>query len=115
MLVIGSGGAGLRCAIELKDRKVEVLIVGKCGRREAHTVLATGGINAALGNMDSEDNWRIHAADTIKDGGGINDIEAVKILCKQAPEIVRELEKWGVGFHKENGKISQRFFWGGYL
>jgi len=73
--------------------------------------MATGGINAALGNMDSKDSWRLHAADTIKDGGHINDPNAVRLLCKNAPSVVKELSKWGTRFHREkNGKISQRFF-----
>jgi len=111
VLIIGSGGAGLRAAIELYDNKVDVLVVGKCKRRDAHTVMATGGINAALGNMDPEDSWQLHAADTIKDGGFINDPNAVKILCKNAAFAVKELEKWKCPFHKEkNGKITQRFF-----
>ena len=111
VLVIGSGGAGLRCAIELHDNKVDVLVVGKCKKRDAHTILATGGINAAFGNMDSKDSWQLHAADTIRDGEHINDPVAVKILCKNAPKSVNELAKWGCPFHREkNGKISQRFF-----
>ncbi|MBX4212466.1 FAD-binding protein [Candidatus Pacearchaeota archaeon] len=111
VLVIGSGGAGLRAAIEIHDSGVDVLVVGKCAKRDAHTILATGGINASLGNMDSQDSWQLHAADTIKDGGHINDTDAVLELCKNAPYAVRELEKWGTSFHKEkNGKISQRFF-----
>ena len=111
VLIIGSGGAGLRCAIELYDDKVDVLVVGKCKRRDAHTILATGGINAALGNMDPKDSWQLHAADTIKDGGQINDPKAVKILCKNAPMAVEELVRWRARFHREkNGKISQRFF-----
>jgi len=111
VLIIGSGGAGLRAAIELKDNNVDVLVVGKCKKRDAHTVLATGGINAALGTMDTQDSWTLHAADTIKDGGYLNNPEAVKTLCKNAPYAVKELADWGVKFHKEkNGKISQRFF-----
>jgi len=111
VLVIGSGGAGLRTAIELFDSKVDVLVVGKCKKREAHTILATGGINAALGNMDKEDSWQLHAADTIRDGGGINDPIAVEVLCKNAPSAIKELVKWGAKFHREkNGKITQRFF-----
>jgi succinate dehydrogenase / fumarate reductase, flavoprotein subunit len=111
VLVIGSGGAGLRTAIELKDRGIDVLVVGKCKKRDAHTILATGGINAALGNLDPKDRWEIHAADTIRDGGGINDPKSVEILCKNAPRAIKELAKWGCPFHKEkNGKISQRFF-----
>jgi len=82
VLVIGSGGAGLRTAIELHDNGVDVLVVGKCKKRDAHTIMATGGINAALGNMDPKDSWQLHAADTIKDGGDINNPTAVKTLCK---------------------------------
>ena len=107
VLIIGSGGAGIRAAIELKDRKKDVLVVGKCKIRDAHTIMAKGGINAALSN---EDSWKIHAADTIKDGGMINNPEAVEILCKNAPNAVKELDKWGANFHKENGKITQRLF-----
>jgi len=85
--------------------------VGKCKKRDAHTVMATGGINAALKNMDSKDNWRLHAADTIKDGGYINDQIGVKILCKNAPAAIKELKNWGVHFNTEkDGRISQRFF-----
>ncbi len=110
VLIIGSGGAGLRAAIELFDNKVDVLVVGKSKKREAHTRMAAGGINAALGNMDPEDSWQQHAADTIKDGGFINDPVAVKLLCKHAPEAVKELDKWGMKFNKTKGKITQRFF-----
>ncbi len=111
VLVIGSGGAGLRCAIELADSKVDVLVVGKCKKRDAHTIMATGGINAALGNMDPQDNWRIHAADTIRDGGYINDMRGVMLLCKNAPDAVKELADWGTHFHREkDGRITQRFF-----
>jgi succinate dehydrogenase / fumarate reductase flavoprotein subunit len=111
VLIIGSGGAGLRAAIELADKKVDVLVVGKCKKRDAHTILATGGINAALGTMDKEDSWQLHAADTIRDGCFINDTDAVINLCKSAPSAVEELAKWGVDFHREkNGKITQRFF-----
>ena len=111
VLIIGSGGAGLRAAIELHDNKKDVLIVGKCKKRDAHTILATGGINAALGNMDEKDSWELHAADTIRDGGLINDANAVVLLCKNASGAVKELAKWGTKFHREkNGKITQRFF-----
>ncbi len=111
VLVIGSGGAGLRCAIALHDSGVDVLVVGKCKRRDAHTILATGGINAALGNMDPKDSWKLHAADTLRDGGMINDVQGVLLLCKHASRAVKELADWGVPFHREkNGRITQRFF-----
>ncbi|WP_129663430.1 FAD-binding protein, partial [Phytoactinopolyspora endophytica] len=66
-LVIGTGGAGLRAAIELTERGIDVLAVGKRRRQDAHTTLAAGGINAALGTLDPEDSWQQHAADTIKE------------------------------------------------
>lgn len=111
VLIIGSGGAGIRAAIEFADHKRDVLVVGKCKKRDAHTILATGGINAALGNMDSLDTWQLHAADTIRDGGFINDTDAVLTLCKNAPYAVQELARWGVKFHRErDGRITQRFF-----
>jgi succinate dehydrogenase / fumarate reductase flavoprotein subunit len=111
VLIIGSGGAGLRAAIELFDNGIDVLVVGKCKKREAHTKEAQGGINAALGNMDPEDRWEMHAADTIKDGDFINDAKAVETLCREAPRAIRELEEWGVPFNRdEKGKMLQRFF-----
>ncbi|MBS3138112.1 FAD-binding protein [Candidatus Woesearchaeota archaeon] len=111
VLVIGSGGAGLRAAIELHDKNIDVIVVGKCARRDAHTILATGGINAALKTMDKKDSWQLHAADTLRDGGEINNPKAVKLLCKHAPRAVQELVSWGMKFHREkNGRITQRFF-----
>lgn len=111
VLIIGAGGAGLRAAIELHDNGINVLIVGKSKRKDAHTVMAAGGINAALGTMDPEDNWRIHAADTLREGQMINDPELVMGLCKNAPSAIKELEKWGIQFHREpDGRLTQRFF-----
>lgn len=111
VLIIGSGGAGLRAAIELSDSGKDVIVVGKSEKRNAHTILATGGINASLATMDSADSWKTHAADTIRDGCFINDTDAVITLCKNANRAVNELAKWGTKFHREkNGKISQRFF-----
>jgi len=111
VLIIGSGGAGLRAAIELHKQHIDVLVVGKCARRDAHTILATGGINAALKTMDKKDSWQLHAADTLRDGGEINNSKAVELLCKHAPRAVQELASWGMKFHREtNRKITQRFF-----
>ena len=73
VLVIGTGGAGLRAAIELPEQGVHVLCVGKRRRDDAHTVLAAGGINAALGTMDPEDSWQQHAADTLREGYWLGD------------------------------------------
>jgi succinate dehydrogenase / fumarate reductase, flavoprotein subunit len=111
VLVIGTGGAGLRAAIELDDRGQRVLLLGKRPKADAHTVLAAGGINAALGTMDPQDTWQIHAADTLKEGRYLGDAEAVELLCREAPNAIAELERWGVPFHREaDGSISQRYF-----
>lgn len=112
ILIIGSGAAGLRSAIEAYDSGIrDVLLIGKCKRGDAHTVLATGGINAALGTMDPKDNYLIHAADTIKEGRFIADYKEVLVLCRNGPRAIRELVDWGMKFHKEkNGKLTQRFF-----
>ena len=111
ILVIGTGGAGLRAAIELDRLGRRVLLVGKRPKADAHTVLAAGGINAALATMDHEDTWLIHAADTLKEGRYLGDARAVEILCREAPGALDELLAWGVPFHREaDGRISQRFF-----
>src|SRR5574340_58152 len=86
ILVIGSGAAGLRAAIEAHDSGVnDVVVLGKCKKGDAHTVLATGGINAALGTMDPKDNYLVHAADTLKEGWFIADYREVLTLCRNAP------------------------------
>src|ERR687891_179087 len=95
ILIIGSGSAGLRAAIEAHDAGARVLILCKSTKGDPHTVLARGGINAALGTMDPEDNWMIHAADTLKEGEFLADYERVEALCKNAPDAVNELVKWG--------------------
>ena len=110
VLVIGAGAAGLRTAIELKDRKIDVVVVSKSAKRDPHTVLATGGINAALGNIDPDDSWLYHAYDTMKEGIYLSDPESVELLCKNAPSAVNELVNWGARFEKEKGKLVQRFF-----
>src|SRR5215212_9390009 len=111
VLIIGSGSAGLRAAIEAHDSGAHVLIVSKSRKGDPHTVLARGGINAALGTMDPEDNWMIHAADTLREGAFIADYERVEVLCKNAPGAVNELVNWGARFHREkDGRLTQRFF-----
>jgi succinate dehydrogenase / fumarate reductase, flavoprotein subunit len=111
VLIIGSGAAGLRAAIEAHDLGAEVVILGKCKRGDAHTVLATGGINAALGTMDPEDNPTIHLQDTWKEGRFIAPIEAVKTLCKNGPSAIQDLIDYGYKFHREkDGRLTQRFF-----
>ena len=111
VLIIGGGSAGLRAAIEAHDVGAHVLIISKSRKGDPHTVLARGGINAALGTMDPEDNWMIHAADTLREGAFLADYERVEVLCKNAPDAINELVKWGVRFHREkDGRLTQRFF-----
>jgi succinate dehydrogenase / fumarate reductase, flavoprotein subunit len=111
VLIIGGGSAGLRAAIEAHDVGSQVLIVSKNRRGDPHTVLARGGINAALGTVDPQDNWMIHAADTLSEGLFIADYEKVEVLCKSAPDAVTELVNWGARFHREpDGRLTQRFF-----
>jgi succinate dehydrogenase/fumarate reductase flavoprotein subunit len=111
VIVIGGGSAGLRAAIEARDNGLHVLIISKSNQGDPHTVLARGGINAALGTMDPADNWMIHASDTLIEGEHIADYERVEILCKSAPDAIQELVNWGVRFHRENdGRLTQRFF-----
>ena len=111
VLIIGGGSAGMRAAIEAHDGGSQVLIVSKNRRGDPHTVLARGGINAALGTMDPQDNWMIHAADTLSEGLFIADYDKVEMLCKSAPDAMTELVKWGARFHREpDGRLTQRFF-----
>ena len=111
VLVIGCGGAGLRASIEIKQAGLDVCILGKRPRTDAHTVLAAGGINAALGNLDKKDSWRQHFIDTYLEGYGIGDPLKIEIMTKESPSLVKELDEWGANFAKlKNGKLDQRFF-----
>src|SRR5215217_524209 len=111
VLIIGGGSAGLRAAIEAHDAGANVLIISKSKRGDPHTTLARGGINAALGTMDPEDNWMIHAADTLREGEFLADYERVEVLCKNAADAINELVNWGARFHREkDGRLTQRFF-----
>ena len=111
VLVIGSGGAGLRAAIEAKLSGVEVIVIGKRPKEDVHTVLAAGGINAAFGHVDPQDSWQQHFADTMIEGYHLSEPRMVELMAKEAPELVQEIEGWGANFAKlENGKIDQRFF-----
>ncbi len=111
VLIIGGGSAGLRAAIEAHDAGAQVIIISKSKKGDPHTVLARGGINASLGTMDPEDNWMVHAADTLREGEFLADYERVEILCKNAPDAINELVKWGARFHREkDGRLTQRFF-----
>lgn len=109
--MIGTGGSGLRAAIELAENGVDVVAVGKRPRHDAHTALAAGGINAALGTMDAEDSWQQHAADTLKESYYLADPRTVEIVTKGAAEGIADLERYGMAFAREDdGRISQRFF-----
>jgi succinate dehydrogenase / fumarate reductase, flavoprotein subunit len=111
VLIIGGGSAGLRAAIEAHDAGANVIIISKSRKGDPHTVLARGGINAALGTMDPEDNWMIHAVDTLREGEFIADYQKVELLCKSASDAVNELVNWGARFHREkDGRLTQRFF-----
>lgn len=110
-LVIGTGGSGLRAAIELQEQGLDVIAVGKRPRFDAHTALAAGGINAALGTMDPEDSWEQHAADTITESYMLADPATVQIVTQNASRGIEDLERYGMGFAREaDGRISQRFF-----
>ena len=111
VLIVGGGSGGLRAAVEAHDAGANVLIISKSKKGDPHTVLARGGINAALGTMDPEDNWMIHAADTLREGELLADYTRVERLCKNAPDAVNELVGWGARFHREkDGRLTQRFF-----
>ncbi|MBK1789052.1 L-aspartate oxidase [Prauserella cavernicola] len=111
VLVIGTGGAGLRAAIELAERGVDTLVLGKRPRSDAHTTLAAGGINAALSTMDVEDSWQQHAADTIKESYLLAHPDIVRTVAEQGARGIGDLERWGMPFAREDdGRISQRFF-----
>ena len=111
VLIIGAGGAGLRAAIAATERGLSVGVVSKSLLGKAHTVMAEGGIAAAVGNVDPDDSWRQHFIDTMKAGKFINNWQMAEIFAKEAPERVIELEQWGALFNRTSeGKISQRPF-----
>ena len=111
VLVIGTGGAGLRASIELAERGVQVLAVGKRRKHDAHTTLAAGGINAALGTMDPEDTWEQHAADTLRESYFLGDPAIIETVTRGASQGIADLVRWGMPFaREEDGRISQRFF-----
>ena len=113
VLVVGAGGAGLRAAIAASEYGAKVALVSKSLLGKAHTVMAEGGVAAALGNVDDRDNWKIHFRDTIRGSKNLANWEMAKIHAEKAPDRVRELERWGAVFDRtEEGKISQRNFGG---
>jgi succinate dehydrogenase / fumarate reductase flavoprotein subunit len=113
VLVIGAGGAGLRAAIEAAAAGVKVGVVCKSLLGKAHTVMAEGGVAAALANVDDRDNWRVHFADTMRGGQYLNNWRMAELHAKEAPECVHELEAWGALFDRtDDGRILQRNFGG---
>ncbi len=113
VLVIGAGGAGLRAAIEASAAGVSVGLVCKSLLGKAHTVMAEGGVAAALANVDERDSWKVHFADTMRGGQYLNNWRMAEIHAKEAPDRVRELEAWGALFDRTpDGRILQRNFGG---
>ena len=113
VLVIGAGGAGLRAAIEASAAGARVGLVCKSLLGKAHTVMAEGGIAAALANVDERDNWKVHFADTMRGGQYVNQWRMAELHAKEAPDRVRELEAWGAVFDRtKDGRILQRHFGG---
>src|SRR5258707_6983297 len=113
VLVIGAGGAGLRAAIEASAANVKVGLICKSLLGKAHTVMAEGGVAAAMGNVDDRDSWRVHFADTMRGGQYLNNPRMAELHAKEAPPRVNELEAWGAIFDRTNdGRILQRNFGG---
>ena len=113
VLVVGAGGAGLRAAIECSRQGLSTGLVCKSLLGKAHTVMAEGGLAAALGNVDARDNWKIHFRDTMRGGKFLNQWRMAELHAREAPDRVRELEEWGAVFDRtKDGLISQRNFGG---
>ena len=111
VLVIGTGAAGLRAAIAAHQAGSEVVVIGKRRRDDAHTVLAAGGINAALGSVDPQDSWQQHFADTLREGYFLADPRVVELMAREAPAAVLELADWGAPFARTpDGRLDQRYF-----
>ncbi len=113
VLIIGAGGAGLRAAIEAMAQGLKVGVVCKSLLGKAHTVMAEGGVAAAMANVDSKDDWRTHFRDTMRGGKFLNNWRMAQLHAQESPERVRELEQWGALFDRTtDGKILQRAFGG---
>src|SRR3954462_224568 len=113
VLIIGAGGAGLRAAIEALAKGAKVGVVCKSLLGKAHTVMAEGGIAAAMANVDTKDDWRTHFRDTMRGGKFLNNWRMAQLHAQEAPDRVRELEQWGALFDRtDDGRILQRAFGG---
>src|SRR5579885_2149868 len=113
VLIVGAGGAGLRAAIEASAAGVKTAVLSKSLLGKAHTVMAEGGMAAAMGNVDDRDNWRVHCADTMRGGQYINNPRMAELHAQEAPARVKELEAWGAVFDRtRDGRILQRDFGG---
>jgi succinate dehydrogenase / fumarate reductase flavoprotein subunit len=113
VLIVGAGGAGLRAAIEAAAAGVSVGLICKSLLGKAHTVMAEGGMAAAMANVDDRDNWKVHFADTMRGGQYVNNWRMAELHAKEAPDRVRELEAWGAVFDRTaDGRILQRNFGG---
>ncbi|GGV66172.1 succinate dehydrogenase flavoprotein subunit [Streptomyces griseoloalbus] len=113
VVVVGAGGAGLRAAIEARERGARTAVICKSLFGKAHTVMAEGGIAAAMGNVNAGDNWQVHFRDTMRGGKFLNQWRMAELHAQEAPQRVWELETWGALFDRtEDGRISQRNFGG---
>jgi succinate dehydrogenase / fumarate reductase flavoprotein subunit len=113
VVVVGAGGSGLRAAIEARVAGKKTAVISKSLFGKAHTVMAEGGCAAAMGNMNSNDNWQVHFRDTMRGGKFLNNWRMAELHAKEAPDRVWELEAWGALFDRTpEGKISQRNFGG---
>jgi len=114
VLIVGSGGAGLYAALKSRmEEDLQVAVLTKVYPTRSHTSAAQGGVNAALGNKDATDTWQDHWFDTVKGSDYLADQDAAELMCREAPEVIREMEHWGCPFDRtEDGKIAQRPFGG---
>src|SRR3977135_4315794 len=113
VVVIGAGGSGLRAAIEARARGKKTAIISKPLFGKAHTVMAEGGAAAAMGNVNSKDNWMVHFRDTMRGGKFLNNFRMAELHAKESPSRIWELETYGALFDRtRDGKISQRHFSG---
>ena len=111
-VIVGAGGAGMRCSLQLAEAGFSVGVLSKVFPTRSHTVAAQGGIGASLGNM-SEDNWHWHMFDTVKGSDYLGDQDAIEFMCREAPKVVYELEHFGMPFDRNpDGTIYQRPFGG---